>query len=121
MDKAVIQSRDSYEVTPVEVVFTAVDMLRSKNDAECGPVVWPPRSPDLTTADFYLWGHLKSMVYAQRHNTRDEMFNVTDAAEMIIRYVHDVFSFSELGILGATWLNYTRMVMVAVPVYFVKR
>ncbi|XP_056413945.1 membrane cofactor protein-like isoform X7 [Hyla sarda] len=29
-----------------------------------GPVEWPPRSPDLTTLDFHLWGHLKAIVYA---------------------------------------------------------
>ena len=25
---------------------------------------WPPRSPDLNPLDFYLWGHLKALVYA---------------------------------------------------------
>ncbi|KAJ4448851.1 hypothetical protein ANN_00242 [Periplaneta americana] len=29
-----------------------------------GPVAWPPRSPDLNPLDFYLWGHLKSLVYS---------------------------------------------------------
>ena len=24
-----------------------------------GPVAWPPRSPDQTSPDFYLWGFLK--------------------------------------------------------------
>ncbi|KAJ4443164.1 hypothetical protein ANN_04814 [Periplaneta americana] len=28
-----------------------------------GPIAWPPRSPDLNPLDFYLWGHLKSLVY----------------------------------------------------------
>ncbi|GBN84190.1 hypothetical protein AVEN_229214-1 [Araneus ventricosus] len=28
-----------------------------------GPVLWPPRSPDLTPLDFFLWGHLKELVY----------------------------------------------------------
>ena len=28
-----------------------------------GPVEWPPRSPNLSPLDFYLWGHLKFMVY----------------------------------------------------------
>lgn len=28
-----------------------------------GPVEWPPRSPDLTPLDFFLWGHLKELVY----------------------------------------------------------
>lgn len=30
-----------------------------------GPVQWPARSPDLNPIDFYVWGHLKSLVYAQ--------------------------------------------------------
>jgi len=30
-----------------------------------GPVLWPPRSPDLTIADFYLWGRLKQIVYSK--------------------------------------------------------
>ena len=31
--------------------------------ARCGPVEWPPKSPDLTPLDFYLWRHLNAMVY----------------------------------------------------------
>ena len=26
-------------------------------------VEWPPRSPDLTLLDFFVWGHLKGKVY----------------------------------------------------------
>ncbi|KAJ4438886.1 hypothetical protein ANN_14840 [Periplaneta americana] len=29
-----------------------------------GPIAWLPRSPDLNPLDFYLWGHLKSLVYS---------------------------------------------------------
>lgn len=29
-----------------------------------GPRAWPPRSPDLNPLDYYLWGHLKNMVYS---------------------------------------------------------
>jgi hypothetical protein len=28
-----------------------------------GLIVWPPRSPDQTPMDFFLWGHLKEHVY----------------------------------------------------------
>jgi hypothetical protein len=28
-----------------------------------GPVSWPARSPDLISLDFFLWGHLKEIVY----------------------------------------------------------
>lgn len=27
------------------------------------PLPWPPRSPDLTPMDFFLWGYIKSLVY----------------------------------------------------------
>lgn len=27
------------------------------------PIAWPPRSPDLTPLDFFLWGFIKDMVY----------------------------------------------------------
>ena len=26
-------------------------------------IKWPPRSPDLTPCDFFLWGHLKDNIY----------------------------------------------------------
>lgn len=28
-----------------------------------GPIAWPARSPDMSPLDFYLWGHMKSMIY----------------------------------------------------------
>jgi hypothetical protein len=33
-----------------------------------GPIAWPPRSPDLNILDFFLWGHLKSLVYLSQAN-----------------------------------------------------
>jgi hypothetical protein len=30
-----------------------------------GSVLWPPQSPGLTPAEFYLWGHLKDIVCAE--------------------------------------------------------
>jgi hypothetical protein len=29
-------------------------------------IAWPPRSPDLSVCDYFLWGHLKSVVYQTR-------------------------------------------------------
>jgi hypothetical protein len=37
------------------------------------PVEWPPRSPDLTPLDFYLWGHLKAMVYQVKIQNVDHL------------------------------------------------
>ena len=38
-----------------------------------GPVEWPPRSCDLTPLDFFLWGHIKSLVYANKPATLDDI------------------------------------------------
>lgn len=38
-----------------------------------GYIAWPPRSPDLTPLDFYLWGHLKTLVYSTPVDTREEL------------------------------------------------
>lgn len=35
--------------------------------------LWPPRSPDLTPADFFLWGNLKSKVFNNNPHTLDEL------------------------------------------------
>ena len=54
-----------------------IDLLKSKF-GECvisrnGPVEWPPRSFDLTLFDFFLWGHIKSLVYANNPATSDDL------------------------------------------------
>lgn len=45
------------------------------------PVEWPPRSPDLTPLDFFLWGYLKARVYTT------PPANLDDLQERIIREV----------------------------------
>ncbi|GFY32702.1 DUF4817 domain-containing protein [Trichonephila clavipes] len=36
-----------------------------------GPVNWPPRSCDLTPLNYFLWGYVKSLVYANKPQTLD--------------------------------------------------
>lgn len=51
-----------------------------------GPVEWPPRSPDLTPLDFYLWGYLKSKVYASRPRNIEELkLNIVSEISQISR------------------------------------
>ena len=38
-----------------------------------GPVAWPPRSPDLTSPDYFLWGFVKERVMAVAPTTPDNM------------------------------------------------
>lgn len=38
-----------------------------------GDVSWPPRSPDLSPCDFFLWGYLKERVYREKPRTLHEL------------------------------------------------
>lgn len=49
-----------------------------------GPTEWPPRSPDLTPSDFFLWGHLKSKVYEIESTTLE------DLRENIMRHCREI-------------------------------
>ena len=49
-----------------------------------GPILWPPRSPDLTPLDFYYWGHLKNMIYQTPVESEVELIGrLVDAAARI--------------------------------------
>ncbi|GFV85061.1 putative transposable element [Trichonephila clavipes] len=37
------------------------------------PVNWPPRSCDLTPLDYFLWGYVESLVYADKPQTLDHL------------------------------------------------
>lgn len=41
--------------------------------ANRGPTAWPPRSPDLTVLDFFIWGFLKDQVYASPVTTEEQL------------------------------------------------
>lgn len=38
-----------------------------------GPILWPPRSPDLNPLDFFYWGCLKDLVYQNRINNEEQL------------------------------------------------
>ena len=54
----------------------SIEVLRQKFPGRLisrfGDIPWPPRSPDLTSCDFFLWGYLKSKVYI---NIREHFMN----------------------------------------------
>jgi hypothetical protein len=56
-----------------------------------GLILWPPRSPEFTLADFYLGGYMKSIIYAQGYSTLDKMWNVTEATGTITHNMPNVF------------------------------
>jgi hypothetical protein len=49
-----------------------------------GPINWPPRSPDLTPLDYFIWGHMKTIVYQQKVDTKEELLiRIQNATEFI--------------------------------------
>ncbi|GFT91972.1 uncharacterized protein TNCV_125021 [Trichonephila clavipes] len=52
---------------------TTIDLLKDtfgdRLISRFGPVNWPPRSCDLTPLDYFLWGYVKSLVYADKPQT----------------------------------------------------
>ncbi|GFV68169.1 putative DD41D transposase [Trichonephila clavipes] len=49
------------------------DMFGDRLISSFGPVNWPPRSCDLTPLDYFLWGYVKSLVYADKPQTLDHL------------------------------------------------
>lgn len=71
-----------------------------------GPTAWPPRSPDLTSPDFFLWGYLKNIVYAERPTTiQDMQLRIRNACADIPR-----------GVLLQTIRNFQRRIELCLQV-----
>ncbi|GBL62149.1 hypothetical protein AVEN_225592-1 [Araneus ventricosus] len=47
-------------------------------------MAWPPRSPDITPLDFYLWGYVKQHVYSERIN------DINNLKQRIMDVIHSV-------------------------------
>jgi hypothetical protein len=58
-----------------------------------GPIAWPPRSPDLTPVDFFLWGYVKNIVYQVKIND----------LQHLKACIRDVVAMVTPNMLQATW------------------
>jgi hypothetical protein len=69
-----------------------------------GPTAWPPRLPDLNPLDFYLWGHLKTLVYAAALDNEEALQHcIVGACQTICNYS---------SITQWIWRSMTRCVKV---------
>ena len=75
------------------------DRIISKN-------LWPPRSPDLTPADFFLWGLLKGKVYKNTPRTIEQL---KDAIRQEIQAVN-------VDTLGKVFQNLEKRIQVCLDV-----
>ena len=53
--------------------FVKTGQCTTPRKAPLPTVPWPPRSLDLTSCDFFLWGFIKSKVYSERSATIEEL------------------------------------------------
>ncbi|GBN11466.1 hypothetical protein AVEN_275425-1 [Araneus ventricosus] len=59
-------------------------------------MAWPPRSPDITPFDFYLWGYVKQHVYSERIN------DINHLKQRITDVIHSVTP-DVLTLCGKNW------------------
>ena len=68
------------------------------DDRIISKALWPPRSPDLSPPDFFLWGALKGKAYANKPRTIQELEN---------NILREIAAISE-DVLQATFTNMKR-------------
>ncbi|GFU66683.1 transposable element Tc3 transposase [Trichonephila clavipes] len=65
------------DVATCHTARATIDLLKDtfgdRRISRFGPVTWPPRSCDLTPLDYFLWGFVKSLVYADKPQTLDHL------------------------------------------------
>ena len=59
--------------TANESMTTVRNMFPGHLISRFGDVPWPPRSPSLSTCDFFLWGYLKSRFYTHKPRTLNDL------------------------------------------------
>ncbi|GFV39510.1 transposable element Tcb1 transposase [Trichonephila clavipes] len=73
----VVQSMFQHDGATCHTARATIDLLKDTFGdhliSRFGPVNWPPRSCDLTPLDYFLWGYVKSLVYADKPQTLDHL------------------------------------------------
>jgi hypothetical protein len=54
-----------FEILPLEGVSCEQNGYYAAQNEDLALHVWPPRHPDLTPCDFFLWGFVKEAVYVR--------------------------------------------------------
>ena len=71
-----------------------------------GAVAWPPRSPDLTPLDYYLWGHMKTLVYETKVESRAALRDrIFAAAELMCNHSDNIASATRSLLMRAEKLH----------------
>jgi len=82
---AVIFQQDGHPAhTSHLAVYTLNHLFPGRWIGSRGPRPWPPRSPDLSPVDFFLWGYIKNCLKVNPPQTRPEMVAAIRAAFLTI-------------------------------------
>lgn len=79
---------------PAHTAGETMEFLRQVyGDRVISQGLWPPRSPDLTPPDFYLFGYLKNKIFQNRIHTIEELRNAItrEINEIPQEMLHHVF------------------------------
>ncbi|GFW50723.1 uncharacterized protein TNCV_2890251 [Trichonephila clavipes] len=82
------------------------DTLGDRLISRFGPVDWPPRSCDLTPLDYFLWGYVKSLVYADKPQTLDHL------EDNIRRVIADSLSHFNIDINGIIIITFCILIFL---------
>ncbi|GFW51982.1 putative transposable element [Trichonephila clavipes] len=78
-----------------------------------GPVNWPPRFCDLTPLDYFLWGYVKSLVYADKPQTLDHLEDnirrvIADIRPQMLEKVIENWTTSESSVAAICQKSYLK-------------
>ncbi|GFU67020.1 transposable element Tc3 transposase [Trichonephila clavipes] len=73
MSRSCGSNKTAQHVTARATIDLLKDTFGDRLISRFGPVNWPPRSCDLTPLDYFLWGYVKSWVYADKPQTLDHL------------------------------------------------
>ena len=67
-------------------------------------MVQPPGSPDLTPMDFFLWGHIKALIYISTVDSEEDLIACIIEAAVTIRPQPCNFEHTRQSLLRHCWL-----------------
>ncbi|GFT53387.1 transposable element Tc3 transposase [Trichonephila clavipes] len=78
-----------------------------------GTVSWPPRSCDLRPLDYFLWGYVKSLVYADKPRTLDHLEDnirrvIADIRQKMLEKVIENWTTSEPAVADLCQKSYLK-------------
>jgi len=68
-------------------------------------MAWPPRSPNLSPMDFFLWSQIKALIYSSPADSEEDFIaRIVEAAATITQQL-GIFESSSQSLLRRCWLS----------------